>query len=130
MGVIDILCHQKSFRILVKDTISALILIIEKRTYLINIYSYFIKKVIVVYRDRAHAGDILAGLLKPYQREKLVLLVIPNGGVPVGFSIFKKLSKENPNIEFELIIVRKIPIPYNTEAGFGAITIDGTNWDE
>jgi putative phosphoribosyl transferase len=80
----------------------------------------------VVYRDRAHAGDILAGLLKPYGREKLVLLVIPNGGMPVGFSIFKKLSKENSNIEFKLIIVRKIPIPYNTEAGFGAITIDGT----
>lgn len=80
----------------------------------------------MVYRDRAHAGDILAGLLKPYGREKLVLLVIPNGGMPVGFSIFKKLSKENSNIEFKLIIVRKIPIPYNTEAGFGAITIDGT----
>lgn len=79
-----------------------------------------------MYQDRTEAGEVLANLLKPYSREKLVLLVIPNGGVPVGFAIFKKFRKDNPNIEFKLIIVRKIPIPFNTEAGFGAITIDGT----
>jgi predicted phosphoribosyltransferase len=79
-----------------------------------------------MYQDRTEAGEVLADLLKPYSREKLVLLVIPNGGVPVGFSIFKKFRKDNPNVEFKLIIVRKIPIPLNTEAGFGAITIDGT----
>jgi len=79
-----------------------------------------------MYQDRIQAGEVLADLLKPYSGEKLVLLVIPNGGVPVGFAIFKKLHEENPNVEFKLIIVRKIQIPYNTEAGFGALTIDGT----
>ena len=79
-----------------------------------------------MYRDRLHAGEVLAELLKPYSKERMVLLVIPNGGVPVGYGIFKRFRRENPNIEFNLIIVRKIPIPYNTEAGFGAITIDGT----
>lgn len=79
-----------------------------------------------MYQDRTQAGEVLADLLKPYSREKLVLLVIPNGGVPVGYAIFKKLRKGNPNVEFKLIIVRKIQIPYNTEAGFGAVTVDGT----
>ncbi len=79
-----------------------------------------------MYWDRLHAGEVLAELLKPYSGERVVLLVIPNGGVPVGFAIFKRFRKENQNMEFNLIIVRKIPIPYNTEAGFGAITIDGT----
>lgn len=79
-----------------------------------------------MFRDRPHAGEVLAEGLKSYSKERVVLLVIPNGGVPVGFAIFKRFRKENPNVDFNLIIVRKIPIPYNTEAGFGAITIDGT----
>jgi putative phosphoribosyl transferase len=85
-----------------------------------------IKKVTPLYRDRPHAGEMLAERLKSYSRENLVLLVIPNGGVPVGFAIFKRFHRVNPTVGFNLIIVRKIPIPYNTEAGFGAITIDGT----
>ncbi|KKL16502.1 hypothetical protein LCGC14_2494940, partial [marine sediment metagenome] len=30
------------------------------------------------------------------------------------------------NLNYDILIVRKIKIPYNTEAGFGALTTDGT----
>jgi len=79
-----------------------------------------------VFRDRKHAGETLANLLKEYARENLSILAIPNGGVPVALPIYLKFRKNNPNIQFYLLIVRKIPIPYNTEAGFGAITLDRT----
>jgi putative phosphoribosyl transferase len=79
-----------------------------------------------VFRDRTHAGEALAELLKEYSQDKLSIVAIPNGGVPVAFSIFKKFLEKNQDIEFQLLVVRKIPIPFNTEAGFGAITFDGT----
>lgn len=79
-----------------------------------------------VFRDRTSAGETLADLLKPYAREQVTILAIPNGGAPVAFPIFKNFRKVNPNVDFQLLIVRKIQIPYNTEAGFGAITLDGT----
>ena len=79
-----------------------------------------------VFRNRTHAGETLAELLKAYQMENTSILTIPNGGVPVALPIFKQFSEANKNTQFHLLIVRKIPIPYNTEAGFGAITLDGT----
>lgn len=71
-----------------------------------------------VFRDRFHAGELLADKLKPYVNP--VILAIPSGGVPVGAAIAKKLG-----ITMDLIIVRKIPIPYNPEAGFGSVSWDG-----
>ena len=49
------------------------------------------------------------------------VLAIPAGGVPVGIEISERLK-----LPFDLIIVRKIQIPGNTEAGFGAMTPDGS----
>ncbi|MFX1470475.1 MAG: phosphoribosyltransferase [Promethearchaeota archaeon] len=46
---------------------------------------------------------------------------IPNGGVPVTEGFCSKY-----NLNYDILIVRKIKIPYNTEAGFGAVTTDGT----
>ncbi len=71
-----------------------------------------------VFRDRLHAGELLANKLKPYVNP--VILAIPSGGVPVGAAIAKKLG-----ITMDLIIVRKIPIPDNPEAGFGSVSWDG-----
>ena len=39
----------------------------------------------------------------------------------MGYAMAKRF-----NIPFDVIIVRKIQIPWNTEAGFGAIAWDGT----
>ncbi len=79
-----------------------------------------------MYNDRSKAGEVLADLLDSYKMENLTILAIPNGGVPVAVPIFKRFRKINPSVEFQLLIVRKMPIPFNTEAGFGAITLDGT----
>lgn len=73
-----------------------------------------------VFRDRVHAGELLAGELKPYIGKDSMVLAIPSGGVPVGTVIAEKLG-----LQMDLIIVRKLPIPYNTEAGFGSITWNG-----
>lgn len=74
-----------------------------------------------VFRDRVHAGELLSQKLKDYDSKKDVLvLVVPSGGVPVGSILANKL-----HIDFDVIVVRKVQIPWNTEAGFGSVTWDG-----
>jgi putative phosphoribosyl transferase len=75
-----------------------------------------------VFSDRAEAGDVLGGMLESKYRgaEDLMILSIPSGGVPVGLRLHHKLG-----CPMDLIIVRKIQIPGNPEAGFGAMTLDG-----
>ncbi|MFW9944467.1 MAG: phosphoribosyltransferase, partial [Candidatus Sifarchaeia archaeon] len=74
------------------------------------------------YKDREHAGRVLADELskKSFETEPLVLAV-PNGGVPVALPIAKALDAA-----LDVIIVRKLQIPFNPEAGFGALTSLGT----
>jgi predicted phosphoribosyltransferase len=50
----------------------------------------------------------------------VLLMAIPMGGVPVALEVKTRLG-----CPLDLVIVRKIKIPGNTEAGFGAITLDG-----
>ncbi|VVB88048.1 Amidophosphoribosyltransferase [uncultured archaeon] len=75
-----------------------------------------------VFRDRTHAGELLAEKLKSRAGSfsNPIVLAIPSGGVPVGMAIARKLG-----LPMDLIIVRKIPVPYNPEAGFGSISWDG-----
>lgn len=78
------------------------------------------------YESRAKAGKILADVvLKNESLEKelanTIVFTIPNGGVPVAEGFCSIL-----NATYTLLIVRKIKIPYNPEAGFGSITTDGT----
>jgi predicted phosphoribosyltransferase len=76
-----------------------------------------------VFRDREHAGQLLAEKLESYttKDKDIVLLAIPAGGVPVGYVIAKAF-----HIPLSLIILRKIKIPWNPEAGFGSVAPDGT----
>jgi len=73
-----------------------------------------------VFRDRVHAGELLASKLKPYVGKDSIVLAIPSGGVPIGSTLAKELG-----LQMDLIIVRKLPIPYNTEAGFGSMSWNG-----
>jgi predicted phosphoribosyltransferase len=50
-----------------------------------------------------------------------LVLAIPSGGVPVACEIAKAHS-----LSLDLLIARKVQIPGNTEAGFGAVDPDGT----
>jgi putative phosphoribosyl transferase len=74
-----------------------------------------------LFRDRRDAGRRLAEHLIEYQGKDAIVLAIPRGGVPVGYEIALRLGAD-----FDVIIPRKIPIPWNPEAGMGAITDDGT----
>ena len=75
-----------------------------------------------VFKDRLHAGELLASKLQNHiSRENAQLLAIPAGGVPVGYAVATRLS-----VPLDVVIVRKIQIPWNPEAGFGAIAWDGT----
>ena len=46
---------------------------------------------------------------------------IPAGGVPVGAALAEAL-----HIPFDVTVVSKITLPWNTEAGYGAVAFDGT----
>ncbi len=72
-----------------------------------------------VFRDRLHAGKLLAEKLT-FDIKNTMLLAIPSGGVPIGHTMSNTMG-----IDFDLILVRKLQIPWNTEAGFGAISWDG-----
>jgi len=74
-----------------------------------------------LFRDRRDAGRQLAERLAGYKGQRPLVLAIPRGGVPVGCEIARRLQAP-----LDLIIPRKLPIPYNPEAGFGAVTADGT----
>lgn len=75
-----------------------------------------------VFKDRIEAGERLAEMLEPRYKQVQdgIVLAIPSGGVPVALEVSRKLE-----FPFDLIIVRKIPIPHNPEAGYGAVTLEG-----
>jgi len=74
-----------------------------------------------IFQDRFHAGTLLAKKLQKYAAQPaVILLAVPAGGVPVGCVVATELG-----VEMEVVVVRKIQIPWNTEAGFGALTWDG-----
>ena len=74
-----------------------------------------------IFLDRQDAGKKLAAKLKDTKLKNPVVFAIPNGGLPVGAEIAKTLK-----CPLDILIVRKIQIPENPEAGFGAVTTDGT----
>jgi putative phosphoribosyl transferase len=76
-----------------------------------------------MYKDRIQAGHALAGLLARYEAQSAVVLAIPRGGVEVAFPIAVRLRAP-----MDLVVPRKLPIPTNIEAGFGAITADGSKF--
>ena len=70
--------------------------------------------------DRTSAGQHLAAYLSRYRDQEIHLFAIPAGGVPVAAEIARAWS-----IPLDLIIVRKIQLPWTTEAGFGALNPAG-----
>jgi putative phosphoribosyl transferase len=74
-----------------------------------------------VFRDRAHAGEILAGMLEGYRSSKTLVMAIPAGGIPVAAVLARKLF-----LPLDVAVVSKITLPWNTEAGYGAVAFDGT----
>ncbi|MCW4027126.1 MAG: phosphoribosyltransferase family protein [Candidatus Bathyarchaeota archaeon] len=74
-----------------------------------------------VFKDRLHAGRILAEKLREYAgNRRAMVLAVPAGGVPVGYVVAGELA-----VAMDVVVVRKVQIPWNPEAGFGAVTWDG-----
>jgi len=74
-----------------------------------------------IFDNRQDAGRRLAEKLSDYKGQPVIVLAIPNGGVPVALEVAGALE-----VGLDLVISRKIPIPLSPEAGFGAIADDGT----
>jgi len=74
-----------------------------------------------IFESRYDAGKQLAEKLREYRNQPVIVLAIPNGGIPVALQVALAL-----NTDLDLIISRKIPIPLRPEGGFGAVADDGT----
>ncbi|WP_393063227.1 phosphoribosyltransferase family protein [Streptomyces sp. LN549] len=70
----------------------------------------------MLFADRADAGQRLAEALRPLAASDPVVLGLPRGGVPVAFRVARELGAA-----LDVIVVRKLGVPYHPELGFGAI---------
>jgi predicted phosphoribosyltransferase len=73
-----------------------------------------------VFRDRRHAGLILAQMLEGKVPAGARLLAIPAGGVPVAAAMAEALR-----LPLDVAVVSKITPSWNTEVGYGAVGFDG-----
>jgi len=73
------------------------------------------------FRNRTHAGEQLAERVARLALGKVAVLAIPRGGVEVGLPVARELGAS-----LSVMVLRKLPLPTSPEAGFGAITLDGT----
>ncbi len=73
------------------------------------------------YRDRTHAGRVLATELGHYAgRDDVVVLALPRGGVPVAHEVADALGAP-----LDVLLVRKLGVPGHTELAMGAIAPGG-----
>ncbi|MEW1658041.1 phosphoribosyltransferase family protein [Streptomyces sp. NPDC093707] len=70
----------------------------------------------MLFTDRADAGRRLAEALRHVANEDPVILGLPRGGVPVAYQVAEAL-----HAPLDVIVVRKLGVPYQRELGFGAI---------
>jgi len=74
----------------------------------------------MVFADRADAGLRLAAKLEHLRGEQVVVLGLPRGGVPVALQVAQALGAP-----LDVIIVRKLGVPFQPELGMGAVGEDG-----
>jgi putative phosphoribosyl transferase len=73
------------------------------------------------YRDRSHAGIVLAEALGDYAgHERLLVLGLPRGGVIVAAEVARRLGAE-----LDVVVVRKLGVPGQEELAMGAIASGG-----
>lgn len=73
------------------------------------------------FRDRVEAGELLAAKLVEYRdRDDVVVLALPRGGVPVAREVARTLA-----VPFDVFVVRKLGVPGHEELAMGAIATGG-----
>ena len=74
------------------------------------------------FHDRREAGQLLARRLADYKdRDDVVVLALPRGGVPVAYEIARELKAP-----LDVFVVRKLGVPWQPELAMGAIAGSGT----
>jgi predicted phosphoribosyltransferase len=73
----------------------------------------------VPFKDRLDAGRRLAAALAGYKDQQPVILALPRGGVAVAAEVATAL-----NAPLDLVLVRKIGVPFQPELAMGAV-VDG-----
>ncbi|HEY8217842.1 MAG TPA: phosphoribosyltransferase family protein, partial [Acidimicrobiia bacterium] len=73
-----------------------------------------------MFRDRRDAGARLAERLEHLRAESPVVLGLPRGGVPVAYEVATRLGAP-----LDVIVVRKLGVPFQPELGMGAVGEDG-----
>jgi predicted phosphoribosyltransferase len=75
----------------------------------------------MIFANRLEAGRILAGRLEKYaDRDDVVVLGIPRGGMPVAFEVAQAL-----HAPLDVFLLRKLGVPGHEEFAFGAIASGG-----
>ena len=73
------------------------------------------------FADRAEAGELLAERLSAYRdRDDVVVLALPRGGVPVAREVARALG-----VPLDVYVVRKLGVPGHEELAMGAIATGG-----
>ena len=73
------------------------------------------------FADRVEAGQVLAAKLSAYRdRDDVLVLALPRGGVPVASEVARAL-----NVPFDVFVVRKLGVPGHEELAMGAIASGG-----
>ena len=74
-----------------------------------------------LFRDRRHAGRVLAKHLREYaDRDDVIVLALPRGGVPVAYEVAIAL-----HLPLDVFVVRKLGVPGYPELAMGAIASGG-----
>lgn len=74
-----------------------------------------------MFRDRRHAGELLAGPLAHYRsQDQTIVLGLPRGGVPVAAAVAHALA-----LPLDALLVHKIGAPSEPELAVGAVAADG-----
>jgi putative phosphoribosyl transferase len=68
------------------------------------------------FADRRDAGKRLAERLESFRGDDVVVLGLPRGGVPVAYEVATALGAP-----LDVIVVRKLGVPFQPELGMGAI---------
>jgi predicted phosphoribosyltransferase/dienelactone hydrolase len=76
----------------------------------------------MLFQDRSDAGRRLAARLQFLRDADVVVLGLPRGGVPVAFEVARALGAP-----LDVIVVRKLGVPYQPELAFGAIGENGVH---
>jgi putative phosphoribosyl transferase len=73
------------------------------------------------FSDRSEAGSELAARLDQYKdRDDVVVLALPRGGVPVAYEVARRLRAP-----LDIFLVRKLGVPGHPELAMGAIATGG-----